>query len=151
MTDAATTAPPTPTRRLAGARLPLLVTAGGIALNSALEVVEAVLLPGMREDLAKNIVLVGLWSLIGLAITAGLVRLGSRPPLRTAMTWTLALLGLSTVLPMFWAAIPATLAAGAIVLAADRPGSARAARLLAIVAIAAFVAVSVGMFPFTEV
>jgi hypothetical protein len=146
-----TTQAPAPVGSATGSRIVLAVTSGGIALNLLLELVEAAMLPDMRADLVKNVVLVVVWSLVGLAITLGLVRLGGRERLRTPMAWTLAVLGLLTVLPMFWAAIPATLASGALQLAKGRPGSVRAARVVAIVAVVAFAAVSIGMFPFSEV
>src|SRR5690606_36953045 len=51
-------------------------TVVGLILNLALEVFEAIVLPEMATDLVKNIALVALWTLGGLGLALGLLRLG---------------------------------------------------------------------------
>lgn len=129
----------------------LVVTVIGWLLNLLLEVAEARLLPHMREHLFFNAVAVSVWSLAGLAIGLGLLRLGRSDRRRTAVTWAAAGLALLTAAPLFWSAIPASLAGAAFALARSRSGSLAAARVVAVVAFVSFLAVSIGMFPFMEV
>lgn len=129
----------------------LVATAIGLALNLVLEAAEAALLPHMRDDLLFNTLAVSVWSLAGLAIGLGLLRLGRKEGRRTAVTWVAATLALLTAAPLFWSAVPASLAGAAFALTRGRSGSLSAARVVAVVAFVAFLAVSIGMFPFTEV
>lgn len=138
-------------RSLGGGRLILLATAIGLALNIVLEVAEAALLPHMREHLLFNVVAVSAWSLGGLAIGLGLLRLGRQERRRTTVAWVAAGLALVTAAPLFWSAVPASIAAAGFALATGRSGSLAAARVVSVVAFVAFLAVSIGMFPFMEV
>lgn len=155
MTATAQTAQATPAAAASSPAVstaPVLVATGiGLVLNLVLEVAEAALLPHMREHLIFNTVSVGVWSLAGLAIGLGLLRLGRSEGRRTAVTWLAAGLALVTAAPLFWSAVPASLAGAAFALARSRSGSLAAACVVAVVAFVAFLAVSIGMFPFMEV
>ena len=138
-------------QHLGGTRLVLLATAIGLVLNIALEIAEAAALPHMREFLLFNVVAVSAWSLGGLAIGLGLLRLGRTESRRTTVAWVAAVMALVTAAPLFWSAVPASIAAAGVALATGRRGSLAAARVVSVVAFIAFLAVSIGMFPFTEV
>lgn len=147
--EVVTAAPVRPTiRLLAGA------TVVGTVLNWALEIIESILASevyaAFDSSLLKNLAVVALWSFLGFLVAVGLVRLGHGTR-STPMSWVLVVLALLTVLPLFFVAVPASLAAGAYSLAEGSRGSAPAVRVLAVIAFAAFVVVSVGMFPFSEV
>ena len=137
--------------RLQGARPVLFATGIGLALNLILETVEAILLPEVRDALLFNIVAVTVWSAGGLAIGLLLVRMGRREGRRTVAAWVAAVFALLTAVSLWWCAVPASLAGAAFALASGGRGSLTAARVVAVVAFVTFVALSIGMFPFTEV
>ena len=135
-------------------KLVVAATVFGILLNWGLEVTESVLVSegyaALDNSLAKNLVVVALWSLAGMVVAIGLVRLGAGSR-RMSVAWAAGALALLTVLPFFYVAIPASLAGAAYTLTDGRAGSGAAVRVLAVIAFLAFVVVSVGMFPFAEV
>lgn len=126
-------------------RLVVILTAISIAFAVVMELLVVMLQPSRQADLVRNISSVGLWSLIGLALTCGLVLLGRRAEARAPVAWTLAVLGLAASGGFYFLALPTSLSAGAYVLARAGAGSLRAARILAIVGIAASFVVSAAM------
>jgi hypothetical protein len=134
--------------------LVLLATLFGIALNWTLEVIEWALWDSyadLESGLLENLAMVALWSAVAGLLALGLVRLGRKERVRSVVAWVAVLLAGLTVLPMYWAAVPASFAAAAWVLARGRGGSLAAVRVLAFIVFGAFVVVSIGMFPFAEV
>lgn len=143
-TAAPTTVPDTRQYRR-DTRLLVGLTAAVLVLQIVLELLVVVLQPDRRPELLPNITSVMIWSLAGLALTWGLVLLGRRDRIRAPMAWTLAVLGLAACAVFYFLALPTTLATGAYILARSGSGHLRAARVVAIVGIAASFVVSVAM------
>src|SRR5690606_11567928 len=123
------------TSRRPSARPVLIATAAGVGLNLVLEVAEAILLPHMRSDLLFNTAAVTVWSVAGLGIALGLLRLGRDDRRRPAVMWVATGLAVLTAFPLFWSAVPASLAGAGLALAAGRSGSATGTRVVALVAL----------------
>lgn len=137
---------PTPAvrqRTFTGARVILVVTAATFLFHVVTEIIHAVQLPQLRPDLLGNVVLVFVWSAAGALVALGFVRLGRSVP--TVMAWIMTVLAMATAMPLFWSSIPASLAAGAFALPPSSSPGRRAAQVLAVITLVAYVAISIGV------